>query len=194
MNAEPAPTFFSELIRRRYRHRQFTGIVLGAIIVAFHQTTQDLVLYGSIPIALGAIIRLWASGHVKKNKELATTGPYAFVRHPLYVGNHLIAIGICIASGTWWSWVAWLLQVLVFYPAAVIREDSRLSQSFGESWQAWRAETHALIPRLTPYRPAGSEGPAVAHEWSFKQSLMQNGEPIYVAIIAGAMVWLWYQG
>ena len=61
---------------------------------------------------LGILVRLWASGHVKKDKVLATTGPYAYVRHPLYVGNHLITFGFCLASGLWWSFIAWLAIAL----------------------------------------------------------------------------------
>lgn len=192
--AAEGPTFFSELIRRRYRYRQFVGIALAVVLVAFAEPVRTWVVTGAILAVMGAAVRLWASGHVKKNTELATTGPYAYVRHPLYVGNHLIAIGLCLASGLWWAFPLWLAQALVFYPAAVRREDSRLEDSFGESWRAWRAETHALVPRATPYRPAGATGAPEKGTWSFRQSLMANGEPIYVAVIAAMFVWLWTQG
>lgn len=188
----PSPSFLGELLRRRYRYRQAVGIAFAALIVALGTPTHALVLAGAAFAALGMAVRLWASGHVKKDTELATTGPYAHVRHPLYVGNHLIAIGLCLASGLWWSFVVWLALALFFYPAAIRREDARLSTRFPEQWKAWRAETHALFWSWTPYRPAGG-GAAETGTWSFRQSLVQNGEPIYVAIIVFALAYLWAQ-
>lgn len=179
--------FLHELSRRRYRYRQFVGIAFACVVVAFATPVRELVIAGAVFAVLGMLVRLWASGHVKKDAVLATTGPYAYVRHPLYVGNHLIAVGLCLASGAWWSFPAWLALALFFYPATIRREDARLSSRFPEQWRAWRSGTHALIPRLRPF--GGSE----KGEWSFRQSLVQNGEPIYVAVITSALVYLWTQ-
>ncbi len=182
-----SPGFLHELSRRRYRYRQLSGIAFGCVVVALASPVRGLVITGAVFAAIGMLVRLWASGHVKKDAVLATTGPYAFVRHPLYVGNHLIAIGLCLASGTWWSLPAWIALALFFYPATIRREDARLSSRFPEEWRAWRSGTHALIPRLRPYRPGERS------EWSFRQSLVQNGEPIYVAVITAALGYLWTQ-
>lgn len=183
--SEAPPAFLSEFLRRRYRYRQATGIAFAFVIVALGEPARGLVLAG-IPFAvLGMLVRMWASGHVKKDLELATDGPYGYVRHPLYVGNHLIAIGLCLASGLWWSFPVWLAMVLFFYPATIRREDSRLSTRFPEQWARWRAGTHALIPRLRPFDDSGRG------QWSFKQSLVANGEPLYVIAITAALVHLW---
>lgn len=183
--------FLSELVRRRYRYRQAVGIVFAAGIVALGRPSEMLVISGAGFALIGMIIRMWASGYVKKDTELATSGPYAFVRHPLYVGNHLIAIALCLASGLWWSWPVWIVLAFVFYPAAIRREDARLSTRFPDEWHAWRAETHALFPRGSAYRPGG-HAPDKG-DWSFRQSLVQNGEPIYVAVIVVALGYLWFQ-
>lgn len=184
VDSPPSPVSqgpISELIRRRYRYRQAIGIVFGAVIVFFGTPIAPAYQIGTVLIVLGMLVRLWASGHVKKDQVLATTGPYAYVRHPLYVGNHLIAVGLCAASGLWWSLPLWLLLAMIFYPAAIRREDSRLRTRFTEQWTAWRAETHALFPRLRPYANSG------LGSWSLKQSMMANGEPIHVVILIGCL-------
>ena len=74
-------------------------------------------------ILLGLANRMYASGFVLKNKELSTTGPYAFVRHPLYTGNIMILIGLCLINGFFWSFVTAFIFLLFYYPTAIEYED-----------------------------------------------------------------------
>jgi protein-S-isoprenylcysteine O-methyltransferase Ste14 len=170
--------FVHDIVHERQRFRQFLGIALLILVVIVGAPTHQPLYYAGATIAaLGILVRLWASGHVKKNKVLATSGPYGFVRHPLYVGNHLIMFGYCLASELWWSFVAYLAFSLYFYPQTIRQEDEKLARLFPEEWQHWAAGTRALIPRLTPYRSAQTA------EWSFAQSLRQNGEPVIAALL-----------
>lgn len=179
-----------DLVHRRYRFRQFVGIGFLFVLTVVGEPTAwgryaPQLFWSGIGFAvLGMLIRLWASGHVKKDKSLATTGPYSFVRHPLYVGNHLITLAFCLASGLWWSFPAWAVIAMLFYPGTIAHEDTVLHRLFGKSWEAWRAETHALIPRLTPYN-RHERG-----EWSLRQS-HHNGEPLIIAILVGCLFYLW---
>lgn len=170
--------FFHDLIYSRYRFRQFVTIAFIVLLTIVGEPARwpALFAYGAALVVIGEVIRFWAAGHVKKDKALATTGPYNFVRHPLYVGNHLALIGFCLASGLWWSWIGWLVIAIFFYPSAIHHEDTVLHNLFGKDWEEWRARVRALIPRVTPYKP-GARG-----EWSLAQS-HHNGE-----IIIG--VWL----
>lgn len=179
-----------DLSHRRYRFRQFVGIAF-LFVLTFMGAPGKLgelgrwLYYAGVVLTIpGMLIRLWASGHVKKDKALATSGPYGYVRHPLYVGNHLITFGFCLASGLWWSLPAWLVIGLIFYPGTIKHEDAVLHRLFGKSWEDWRARTHALIPRLTPYKP-GETG-----EWSFSQSLRVNGEPVIILILVLCLFFL----
>lgn len=176
--------FVFDLRHRRHRHRQFIGIVFVALVTLVARPMQVLFLPGVITVVVGMLIRLWASGHVKKDKQLATTGPYAFVRHPLYVGNHLIAVGLCLASSLWWSFPLWVLITIVYYPPAIHGEDYKLERLFGDDWRAWRAKTRAQLPSLRPYGGFSPES------WSLRQSLIQNGEPIYVAIFSAGLFYI----
>jgi protein-S-isoprenylcysteine O-methyltransferase Ste14 len=181
--------FFYDLQHRRYRFRQFVGILFLFVLTLVGQPklwgeVAPLLFWGGIGFAvLGGLIRLWASGHVKKDKVLATTGPYGFVRHPLYVGNHLITLAFCLASGLWWSFVVWAVIAFIFYPGTIAHEDEVLHRLFGASWENWRARTRALIPRLTPYQKGGKG------EWSLARS-WHNGEPLILAILAACLVYL----
>src|SRR5262245_39023923 len=98
------PTWRAKLQRIRVPLGLITAILFT---VAAAPTARSLTI--GIPIALGgALIRAWASGHLRKNAELATGGPYAYTRNPLYFGSFLMAVGCAVCGGTWWLGL-WLI-------------------------------------------------------------------------------------
>lgn len=174
----------NKLIRPLRYHeasRQWFAVLFVPLVCYFGQPNRELLIAGSIIAVVGALIRLWASGHVKKNKVLATDGPYAYVRHPLYVGNILILLGFSIAANIWWAYALMVFLILFYYPPAIAYEDAKLNRLFGEEWQNWSKDIHALIPTFS--NKAGS----ASSEWSFKQSLFKNGEPVIVLYLIGCM-------
>ena len=169
---------------RRDRYRQFIGISFLLLVTAAGDPVNYLYWPGLFIAVAGIAIRLWASGHIKKDKALAVDGPYAYVRHPLYVGNILLGIGFSLACGLWWGFPLFVLILIVFYPQAIKSEDEKLHQLFTDDWEKWRMNTRALIPRL---KLGGNPGGS----WSFYQSLRQNGEPV-IALVLLACLYLLY--
>jgi len=164
---------------RRERYRQFLGIALIILLAAIGiPVSLPLFLVGALLIIVGESIRMWASGHIKKDKELATNGPYNYVRHPLYVGNITLLIGFALACGLWWALPVAVVFLLLFYPPAIRREDGKLQRLFPTQWTPWADRTRALIPSTEPYQ-RNDWG-----NWSFTQSLRQNGEPIIAVFLA----------
>lgn len=163
----------------RYHEASRQLLALAYILVlALLAEPRSAALYwfGMILAAAGMLIRLWASGHVKKNKELATDGPYAFVRHPLYVGNILLLFGFSLASGLWWAVPVLIFFLWFYYPPAIDYEDLKLQRLFGDSWKRWAGQTLALWPRFTGRR-------FTFGGWSLRQSALKNGEPIIILYV-----------
>jgi len=181
-------TGIHKLIRSLRYHeasRQWFAVLFVLLVSWLGDTYLTLLYAGAAVAAVGELIRMWASGHVKKNKELATDGPYAYVRHPLYVGNILILVGYSVASNMWWSFVLMAFLLWFYYPPAISYEDNKLKKIFGEQWIEWSQNIHALIPTFS------SKSGSVSSDWSFKQSLMKNGEPV-IAIYLLACLYLLY--
>lgn len=170
-------------IRYHEASRQVFAILFVVLVSALGEPGIVIYFAGIPLIILGILVRLWASGHVKKNKVLATDGPYAYVRHPLYVGNILLLAGYSISSGLWWSYLLMAFLIYLYYPPTIKYEDSKLHKIFGTEWEKWRGATKALIPSLSPY-PSEDKG-----DWSFAKSMRDNGEPIIVAFL---LFWLGY--
>jgi protein-S-isoprenylcysteine O-methyltransferase Ste14 len=179
---------FHDLRHRRRRFRQLLGwaFVFGVTIFGA-PTVPALYWSGAGVAALGMAMRLWASGFVRKNQVLATNGPYARVRHPLYTGNLLICLGFTLACGAWWAWPVGIAFVLLFYPTSIAYEDRKLRGLFPDVWEPWARVTPAIVPRLARSSAASDE----SYAWSFRQSLMANGEPIYVLVMLACLGWLW---
>jgi protein-S-isoprenylcysteine O-methyltransferase Ste14 len=174
----------NKLIRPLRYHeasRQWFAVVFVLLVAYFSQPVMAMLIAGSVVVVVGTLIRLWASGHVKKNKVLATDGPYAYVRHPLYVGNILILLGFSMASMLWWAWMLMVFLIWFYYPPAISYEDAKLRDYFGEQWEKWSRNTRALIPNF------GNRAGSTGSEWSFRQSLFQNVEPLIVVYIAVCM-------
>jgi len=162
------------------------AFVLIALFALVAQTSQVLLAVGIPVIVLGTLVRLYASGFILKNEQLATYGPYALVRHPLYTGNILIIIGFSIASGVWWTALVALAFFWFYYPTAIEYEDRKLNRIFGSEWESWSSRTPALMPTFANIG-ALSEG-----SWSLAKSSRQNGEPIIVVYIAAWIAYLFW--
>jgi hypothetical protein len=176
---------FHNIRYRRDRFRQFLGISFAILVSAVGKPKPILFIAGTVLVLLGIATRIWASGHIKKNKVLATDGPYGFVRHPLYVGNITLGIGFALASGLWWSIPLLILILWGFYPPAIQYEDEKLHRLFKEDWEKWRGQTRALIPRITAF------GRHEHGSWSFWQSLRQNGEPLIALFLLFCLYYIY---
>lgn len=133
-----------------------TAFGVALLVLATPWRRPGLLLPGGILIFLGVLVRLWGTGHLRKNKRLATGGPYAFVRHPLYIGTFLIMLGLAFLAGSDWVLFgllpAALLVFLIYYAPKKERvESARLERIFGDEFVRYRKAVKSYFPRLTPY-------------------------------------------
>jgi protein-S-isoprenylcysteine O-methyltransferase Ste14 len=138
------------------RLRVPAGWLVGVLLVLLSRPSFRSLLLG-LPLALaGEALRIWASGHIEKTKRLATGGPYAHSRNPLYVGSLLIALGFSIACASAWVVLAVALYFLAFYPAVMREEASFLARTFPAEYATWAAAVPLFVPRLRPGGPRAS--------------------------------------
>ncbi len=124
----------------------------------FARPTPRLLLIGLVMAVVGACIRGWAAGTIHKERELTTTGPYAFTRNPLYVGSFLIGAGVTAAGGQWVFVVLFLLFYAGVYGRTMQGEAELLTELFGDRFRHYQANVLAVVPRLTPYRAPDGAG------------------------------------
>jgi protein-S-isoprenylcysteine O-methyltransferase Ste14 len=153
-------------------------LILGLVVVLFLARPNKLSLViGSIIVFAGEFVRIWASGHLIRNEEITTSGPYAYLRDPLYLGRVLLLIGFCIMA--WgYTWIILLLGLGVFFlnymPRKYRKEMVRLEDLFGEEYKAYASYTRSLIPRLRPYSNAKNR------QWRFDLFWKENKEQYFL--------------
>lgn len=126
----------------------------------YARPTLQLLLIGAALAGLGLFIRAMAAGFIHKEKQLTTTGPYAFTRNPLYFGTFFLGLGITIAGGHWAFPVLFLVFFAGVYGRTITGEARLLTELFGDQYRAYAANVPLFIPRPTPWRPEGAPPPA----------------------------------
>jgi protein-S-isoprenylcysteine O-methyltransferase Ste14 len=135
-------------------------VPMGFLFVVFYfwlaRPTWRSLLLGLVGVVPGLLIRGLASGHVRKNEALATSGPYAYTRNPLYLGSLLIGIGFAVAARSWWIGAALVVMFLVIYLPVIRDEEAFLRQRFPEFGEYAR-RVPRMLPRLAAY-PGAVDG------------------------------------
>jgi protein-S-isoprenylcysteine O-methyltransferase Ste14 len=134
------------------RWRVPLGFVCAAVFFYFAQPTWWTLAAGAAVAIPGLSLRAWATGHLRKNEALATNGPYAYTRNPLYLGSFLIGLGFTIAAGRPLLIFVFAAMILGIYLPVMRVEAATLAQLFGKKYFRYASEVPLLLPRFSPYR------------------------------------------
>ena len=183
----PPLTGIAHVIRELRYHEAARQSLAVVLVLLFTLTAAPRPLLAAVGLVIGlagALVRLYASGFIVKNQELATDGAYRFVRHPLYTGNILLVLGFALAGSRWWSIPLALFFFWFYYPTAIEYEDRKLRRLFGAAWEEWSARTPALVPRF-----GGAHGDAGERRWALAVS-NRHGELLFVAFALLCAAWI----
>ena len=121
------------------------------VYVLIAQTTNQLFRAAAPFVILGILLRLWASGYIHKSHRLITSGPYAYLRNPLYVGSFLIGLGVAIISSNLYLMGYFVIFYIVFYYGTIREEEIHLKEKFGNLYINYLQNVPSVIPYLKPY-------------------------------------------
>lgn len=151
--------------------RSYTPLPLLLVVLFFAQTSRLTFLIGFPLILLGEALRLWGvayAGEYTRARDvnipqLVTDGPYAFIRHPLYVGNFFLVMGCCVVG---WAWMPWMLVVAfvlfwVQYYFIIQVEEEHLAEAFGEEYRSYEAS----VPKYIPWKGRFKRRTEMAPRW-----------------------------
>ena len=167
---------FTQFLARR---RVALGFLCAIAVVYFAQPTPMSIAVGASVALLGQAVRLWAAGHLEKSREVTTSGPYRFTRHPLYLGSSIMAAGVAIGCRS--VVVAAVVGAYMFatIAAAIRSEEKFLRERFGDAYDAY----------------AESRGPRVARRfsweraWRNKEYRSMTGLAVFLVILAARAAW-----
>jgi protein-S-isoprenylcysteine O-methyltransferase Ste14 len=119
------------------------GFAFAIVVVWLAAPTWTSLQWGLPIAALGEALRVWAAGHLEKSREVTRSGPYRWLRHPLYVGSSLMAAGLAVAAGSIVVAILVAVYMTSTITAAILTENAFLKQTFGADYAAWQAGTLA---------------------------------------------------
>jgi protein-S-isoprenylcysteine O-methyltransferase Ste14 len=157
------------------------GFIFAALYLWLARPTLPFMALSLALVVPGVLLRAYASGYVKKNRELTVTGPYAYTRNPLYLGSILIAFGFALAARNLWIAIALAALFAVIYIPVIRGEEEFLRSTFPE-FDAYAARVPRILPRLTPAKAPN----AVPGEFS---SVLYRKHREYNALMGAAAIY-----
>jgi protein-S-isoprenylcysteine O-methyltransferase Ste14 len=165
------------------------GFVFAVLYFWLARPAWRFIALGAILILPGLLIRALASGHVRKNEALATSGPYAHTRNPLYLGSLLIGIGFAVAARSLWVGIALVAMFFVIYLPVIRGEEKFLRQKFPE-FKEYARRVPRMLPRITPVR-TGEDGEGFSMDLYLKHreyNALLGALAMFAALIV-KMIW-----
>ena len=160
------------------------GYPVGIAAFWFARPQLKWLLCGVGIAFFGLLLRGYAAGHLRKHKQLAVSGPYAFTRNPLYLGSVLLAAGFSVASRSWISTLLLAVYLAIFYPVVIRREQGELKTLYGAAFEQYSAQVPAFWPRLSPAMPS-----TVRFSWPLYRRNREYEAAIGLAV-AMAILWI----
>ena len=161
-----------------------SGWVVGLLALLLARPRPASLAAGFALALLGEALRLWAAGHIEKTRTLATGGPYAHTRNPLYLGSLLIGLGVAVAAADVRVVLLAAAYFVAFYPAVMREEAAFLRQRFADEYAAWARAVPLFLPRPLPAGPRGSRfrwrRVASNREWRAAAALPALGALLYL--------------
>ena len=125
------------------------GFVFAVLYFWLAKPTVKSILIGAALVIPGLVIRALASGHLQKNEQLATGGPYAYTRNPLYLGSLILSVGFALAARSWWIMAGIIVLFFVIYLPVIRSEEVFLRERFPQ-FDEYARDVPSLFPRAEP--------------------------------------------
>jgi protein-S-isoprenylcysteine O-methyltransferase Ste14 len=176
------PKPYADLVQRL---RVPAGLVLAAAFVWLAQPVLPTLLLG-LPVSLaGLALRAWAAGHLRKNQKLTVSGPYAWVRNPLYLGSLLTALGATVAAARpTLAMLAGAVFLFVYLPV-MEQEEQHLAKLFPD-FAAYAGRVPQLLPKMPAAMPEESFAWAV-YVINKEQKALYGFLAVYAFLVAKAI-------
>lgn len=165
---------------------------MGLVLMLWRRPSLEGAVLGLPLVVAGAVLRSWGAGHLVKNDTLTMTGPYAHLRHPLYLGTLLIGSGFALFFGGLVSIAllagAWTWFVLHYFPRKERGESARLVALYGEAFVEYRDRVPALWPRWRAFARGEGEAGSRAARWELARYSDNNELGTLLAVMGLLLV------
>lgn len=184
MNTSKLGNFF-------FKTRSFTPIPFIITLLYFANSSWTSVSFSLPFITIGELLRVWAVGYAGGTtratalgaaRDLVTTGPYSYVRNPLYLGNFLLSIGITLFTNTNWLIPILIIGYFIQYIPIIVVEETYLLESCGQVYEEYTADVPRIIPNFHPYTNQSQ------HDFSWSRALKSEQRTLTAIICVMGLI------
>ena len=174
-----------------FKIRSFTPIPFILALLYFAKPAWHTVVIGVPFIVAGEFLRIWAVGYAGAStrartlgaaRDLVTTGPYSYVRNPLYLGNFLLSLGVCLVANVYWLVAVLIVGYFFQYLPIIAVEEAYLLESCGSVYQTYRGQVPRFIPQFRSY-PDPSP-----HDFSFARAIKSEKRTLTAIVCVIALI------
>ncbi len=178
-----------------FKNRKFIHVATATIPVPvkyFLNGTSSLSLWiaGFILMLFGIAFRIYSAGYLSGGHTttiinadyICTSGPFAYIRNPLYLGNFIIGLALGVAFNEWYGYVVFIVHYITAYSILIPYEEKFLADKFGAMYKEYSAHTRRFIPRLKPF----TDGPTVKP--NFKLGILSEKYYFLILLILFAIL------
>ena len=174
-----------------FKIRSFTPIPFILALLYFAKPVWHTVLIGVPCVVAGEFLRVWAVGYAGAStrartlgaaRDLVTTGPYSYVRNPLYLGNFLLSLGVCLVAGVYWLVAVLVVGYFLQYLPIIAVEEAYLLEACGSVYQTYRERVPRFVPQFRSY-PDPSP-----HDFSFTRAIKSEKRTLTAVICVVGLI------
>ncbi|RKU21653.1 hypothetical protein C6499_21905 [Candidatus Poribacteria bacterium] len=174
-----------------FKIRSFTPIPFIFALLYFAEPAWHALAIGVPFIVVGELLRIWAVGYAGAStrartlgaaRDLVTTGPYGYVRNPLYLGNFLLSLGICLVANVYWLVAILVVGYFFQYLPIITLEEAYLLESCGSVYQTYREQVPRFIPQFHSYPDASP------HDFSFARAIKSEKRTLTAIICVVGLI------
>jgi protein-S-isoprenylcysteine O-methyltransferase Ste14 len=148
-----------------FKNRRYIHIAVAILPIPFKvyfEGTSTLLLWivGFLLMLSGIAFRIYTAGYLQGKHTttkiiadyMCTSGPFAYIRNPLYLGNFIIGLSLAVAFNEWYGYLLFAIHYTCVYSILIFYEEKFMAKKFGAAYAEYRAQTRRFIPRLKPFK------------------------------------------
>ena len=166
------------------------GFALTGVYLLWAQPEPRFLFAGAAVALVGLLLRAWSAGCLEKNQKLATGGPYAYARNPLYLGSAVAGVGFAIAGGRWWFFLLLALFLAAVYWPVILREQAHLEKLFPAEFPAYARSVPVIWPRFTSWQGSAAGSFRWRQYWRNREYEAFFAYLLIVLLLWGKMFWM----
>jgi len=149
-----AKVSFGDKLNRTLTWWRVPLLLIPSALLVLYVNRMDAFLFGAAVAVFGQLIQTWSGAHIHKDMRLTVSGPYCYVRNPMYIGRFFLMFGFVLMLWNTYVNAVFVVLFAVYAHLRVLREEPRLKELFAADYERYCSEVNRWLPKVNRYSGA----------------------------------------